>query len=207
MKHGSRRMLGLFAPILAAALAGCVPEPRAFRVGSLGASQRIAILPLSNYTADRDAPDKLRPMIAAELVQRPGVWLIDPGAVDAALALEPWLLFDRIPPDLLDRLGAQLDADALLVGGILGSGYRQDGADQVPHVAFTLRLLQIPGGRVQWSVVHSRDGNDGEWLFDFGRVHNLEQLMEITVEESMRTFPATGVVDTVSAAAGSGVQR
>ena len=188
-------------------LAGCVPEPRAFRAGSLEATRRIALLPLSNYTADRDAPDKVRPMVASELGQRPGIWLIDPGAVETALAEEPWLLFDRIPPDLVDSLGTKLDADALLVGAVLGSGYRQDGPDQVPHFALSLRLLQTPGGRVLWSVVHSRDGDDGEWLFDFGRVHNLEQLIERTIEESLRTFPATGVTDTMSAVPKAGDQK
>ena len=193
--------------LLLGTLAGCLPEPRAFHAGSLPASRRVAILPLSNYSADRDVPDKVRPMIAAMLGQRPGVWLVDPGAVEAALAEEPWLLYDRIPPDLVDSLGTKLDADALLVGAILGSGYRQDGSDQVPYFSLSLRLLQTPGGRVLWSVVHSRDGDDSEWLFDFGRVHNLEQLIERTIEESLKTFPATGITDTVSAVPASGAQR
>jgi len=188
-------------------LAGCLPKPRAFQAGPLEASRRIAILPLSNYSADRDVPDKVRPMIASVLGQRPGIWLIDPGAVEAALAEEPWLLFDRIPPDLVDSLGTKLDADALLVGAILGSGFRQEGPDQVPHFSLSLRLLQTPGSRVLWSVVHSRDGDDGEWLFDFGRVHNLEQLIELTIEECLQTFPATGVADTVSAVPAPGAQR
>ncbi len=177
--------------LLLAALTGCVPEPRAFRAGSLEGTRRVAILPPSNYSPDRDAPDKVRLMLAASLGQQPGLHLVDPGAVEAALAQEPWLLFDRIPPDLLDRLGEQLGAEALLVGAILGCGYRQDGADRVPHFSFSLRLLQTPGGRLLWSVVHSRDGDDGEWLFDFGRVHDLEQLIEITIEESLRTFPVS----------------
>jgi hypothetical protein len=164
---------------------------------------RIAVLPLSNYTSDRDTPDKVVPMLAAALHRRARIALVDPGAVEAALALEPWLLFDRIPPDLLDRLGAGLGADALLLGAVLGSGYRQSGADRVPHVSLSLRLLQVPGGRVLWSVVHSRDGDDGEWLFGFGRVHNLEQLIELTVEECLRTFPAPAppaMQDTLSTA-------
>jgi hypothetical protein len=104
-------------------------------------------------------------------------------------------------------LGTQLGADALLVGAVLGSGYRQVGADQVPHFSLSLRLLQTPGGRVLWSVVHSRDGDDGEWLFDFGRVHNLEQLIELTIEECLQTFPVTGVADTASAVPASGAQK
>jgi hypothetical protein len=193
--------------ILIAAIAGCVPEPRAHQVGPVAATPRIGILPLSNYTADRDASDRMRPMLAAELGTRPGIALVDPGAVEAALAQEPWLIFDRIPPELLDRLGEQLGANALLVGAILGSGYRQDGAEQVPHVSFSLRLLQVPGGRVLWGVVHSRDGTDGEWLFGFGRVHNLEQLLERSIVESFRTFPTVGVADSMPGVSETGARR
>jgi hypothetical protein len=203
LREWSRPSLAL-ALLLASA---CVPQPRAFHVEGLDASQRIAILPLSNYTVDRDIPDKVRPMLAAEIGGRPGVWLVDPGAVEEALSLEPWLIFDRIPPDLLDRLGEQLDADALLVGAILGSGYRQSGGDRIPHFSVSMRLLQTPGGRVLWSVVHSRDGTDGEWLFGFGRVHNLEQLIEISITECLRTFPMTGIADSVSAVSASGEGR
>ena len=193
--------------LLIAAIAGCVPEPRAHQVGPLAAAPRIGILPLSNYTADRDASDRMRPMLAAELGTRSGIALVDPGAVEAALAQEPWLLFDRIPPELLDRLGQQLSADALLVGAILGSGYRQDGSEQVPHVSYSLRLLQVPGGRVLWGVVHSRDGTDGEWLFGFGRVHNLEQLLERSIVESLKTFPSVGVADSMPGVSESGARR
>lgn len=204
--HGSKRtpVRSLLLPslLLSGLLlisAACVPQPRASHLGPLDPSQRIAILPLSNYTADRDVPDKVRPMLAGEIAARPGVRLVDPGAVEEALSLEPWLIFDRIPPDLLDRLGEQLGADAVLVGAILGSGYRRSDGDEIPHFSISLRLLQTPGGRVLWSVVHSRDGNDGEWLFGFGRVHNLEQLIEISVAECLRTFPAVGSVDSESA--------
>jgi hypothetical protein len=192
-------------PVLALLLTcACVPQPRAFHVGSLDAPRRIAILPLSNYTSDRDVPDKVRPMLAAEIAGSPGVSLVDPGAVEEALSLEPWLIFDRIPPDLVNRLGEQLHADAMLVGAILGSGYRQSGGDRVPHFSISLRLLETPGGRVLWSVVHSRDGTDGEWLFGFGRVHNLEQLIESSIAECMRTFPAMGSVNPSSGISASG---
>lgn len=186
---------------------GCVPEPRSFKAESLGASKRIAILPLSNYTSNRDIPDKVRPMLTAEIGRLPGVWLVDPGAVEEALSLEPWLILDRIPPDLVDRLGEHLDTDALLVGAILGAGYRQSGVDRVPHFSISMRMVRTPGARVLWSVTHSRDGTDGEWLFGFGRVHNLEQLIELTIEECLQTFPTTGLVDTLSAVSASGETR
>ena len=189
---GAGRIARLAGTAILLAGAGCVPSPRVFRVTPVPATHRIAILPLSNYSSEREASDKILPVLAAEIGRRPGISMVDPGAVEAALAQEPWLLFDRIPPDLLDRFGKELGADALLVGSVLGYGHRASAADQIPHVALALRLLETPGGRVLWSAVHSRDGEDGEWLFGFGRVEDLDQLVEDTVHEMIETLPPLG---------------
>jgi len=109
--------------------------------------------------------------------------------VESALAHEPWLLLDRVPPDLIARLSQSLQVDALIVGALQAYGYRDAGGDRVPQVSVSLRLLTSPGARVQWTGVHSRDGDDGEWLFGFGRVHSLDQLALRTVHEVLETFP------------------
>jgi hypothetical protein len=152
--------------------------------------QRIAILPLANYTALREGPEHLAPLLAAELGARAGVELVEPGRVEEGLQREPWLLLDRIPPDLVDRFGTDLQANALLVGALLSYGYREIDGDRVPQVSVSLRLVETPGGRVLWSAVHSRDGADGEWVFGLGRVPSVEQLAARTVHEMLATFPA-----------------
>jgi hypothetical protein len=153
---------------------------------------RIAILPLANYTAQHDAADRLAPMLAAEIGAKPGVRIADAGAVESALNQEPWLLLDRVPPDVLERLSRSLHVDALVVGALQTYGYRDAGSDRVPQVSLSLRLLTGSGARVEWTGVHSRDGDDGQWLFGFGRVHSLEQLAGRTVHEVLETFPAPG---------------
>jgi TolB-like protein len=178
---------------LVSAAAGCVPSPRAFSVRPTRPDCRVAILPFSNYTPTRDAPDRIGPMLAAELAKVPGVEVVDAGAVEAALAKEPWLLMDRVPPDLVDQIGSELRADAILVGSVLGYGYRDSGGDRIPQLSLSLRLVETPGGRLLWSAVHSRDGADGEWLFGMGRVESLEQLASKTVEEIVDTFPVADV--------------
>ncbi len=152
---------------------------------------RIAILPLANYTANREAPDKIAPMLLSELAQRGGLHIVDPGAVEAVLAREPWLLYDRIPPDLVERFGAELGVDALLVGSVLGFGFRQSEGERIPHVSIALRLVRTADGTVLWSAAHSRDGADREWLFGLGRVESLEQLLARSIAEIALAFPAT----------------
>lgn len=177
---------------LVALFAGCAPSPQGFSAWRRPATTRIAILPLANYSATRDAPDRLAPILAAEIGRLAGVEVIDMGVVDATLADEPWLLPDRIPPDLADRFAKDLGADALLTGSVLGFGNRDAGGEQVPQVSLSLRLIESPGSRVLWTVVHSRDGEDSEWLFGFGRVRSLEQLAASAVHEALATFPARG---------------
>lgn len=201
----ARYHLLVYFALCVGVFAGCAPKPRAFKVPVLVGPQRIAILPLSNYTSERDIPDKVRPVLAAEIGGQRGIDIVDPGAVEEALSREPWLIFDRIPPDLSSRLGEQLNADALLVGAILGAGYRQSETERIPYFSISMRLVSVPEARVLWSVTHNRDGGDKEWLFGFGRVSNLEQLITATVVECLRTFPTTGpVMDSLSAVSSSG---
>jgi hypothetical protein len=189
------------AVLLLAALA-CAPEPRsvipdpafvpAGRDSTAGGAPvlRIAVLPLANYTATRDGSDRVAPMILAELAAKPGVVVADAGAVQEALDREPWLLVDRVPPDLVERLAAGLHVEGLVLGSLLTYDYRDASGDRVPQVSISMRLIQCPGGKVLWSAVHSRDGDDSEWLFGFGRVRSLEQLASITVRELLGKFPA-----------------
>ena len=190
----ARRMRAVAAACAAllAATSGCVPPPSSFSVGPRRPDCRIAILPLSNYAPTREAPERVAPMLASEIGRLPGVEVVDPGAVEAVLAKEPWLLMDRIPPDLVDRFGADLHADALLVGSVLAYGNRESASEKIPQISLSLRLIETPGGRVLWSAVHSRDGSDGEWLFGLGRVQSLEQLGSQVVMEMLETFPARG---------------
>jgi hypothetical protein len=150
---------------------------------------RVAVLPLANYSATRDAADRVLPMLTIELGRQPGLAVVDPGRVEAVVSREPWLLMDRVPPDLVDRFGADIGVDALLVGSVMSYAIRETGGDRIPQLSLSLRLLAVPGGKVLWSSVHSRDGTDGEWLFGIGRVANLEQLAAATVREMMTTFP------------------
>jgi hypothetical protein len=188
--------------MVTALLLGCGPAPRSivvdpeyFRAGrdssaAARATLHVAVLPLANYTPLRDAPERIGPMIAAELGAKPAVTVADAGAVQAALDQEPWLLLDRVPPDLVNRLGETLGVDALMVGSLLTYEYRDASGVKVPQVSLSLRLLECAGGRVLWSAVHSRDGNDSEWLFGFGRVHSLEQLGIEAIREMLANLPA-----------------
>ena len=193
---------GLVLALLGLAGGACAPEPRsvlpdpgfvpAGRDSASGGAPvlRLAVLPLANYTATRDGSDRVAPMILAELAAKPGVVVADAGAVQQALDQEPWLLVDRVPPDLVDRLAAQLQVEALVLGSLMTYEYRDAAGDKVPQVSLSMRLIHCPGGKVLWSAVHSRDGDDSEWFFGFGRVRGLEQLAGITIREMLGKFPA-----------------
>ena len=166
-----------------------VPAPHAYVSEPLQGAWTVAVLPLANYSGDRDAPDRVAPILAVEIARHRHVRIVDAGKVEEVLAEEPWMLADRIPPDLVDRFGEEMEANALLVGSILAHGYREEDGNRIPVVSLSLRLLETPGGKVLWSANHSRDGADGESIFGLGRVMNLEQLVEETVGEIVDTMP------------------
>jgi hypothetical protein len=164
-------------------------SPHAFVTEPIQGPLRVAILPLANYAPARDAVDRVMPALLVGLGRMRGLEVVDPGRVEEALAQEPWLLMDRIPPDLVGRLGQSLGADALLMGSLLSYGYRESGGERTPQVSFSLRLVQVPSARVLWSAVHSRDGADHEWIFGLGRVESLDLLTTRTVEEILESLP------------------
>lgn len=168
---------------------GCVPPPTAHLAAPVPRGLHVALLPLANYSATSNAPQRIAPMLAVELAAQRNLQIIDAGTVQAVLDEEPWMVLDRLPPDLVDRFGAALGADALLIGSILSFDYRESNGERIPHISLTLRLLETPGGRILWSAVHNRDGADGEWFFGFGRVQNLEQLTMQVVTEMVQSFP------------------
>ena len=171
-------------------IASCAPSPRAFLGEPTSGPLRIAVLPLVNYTQTSEAPDRLGTILAVELAKMGGLEVVDPGRVEEVLAYEPWMLTDRIPPDLVDSLGVKLGVDALLVGSVLTYEYRQDGGNEIPQTSLALRMLQCPGGGVLWSAVHSRDGSDRESIFGFGRTSNLERLAIESIREMLKTMPS-----------------
>lgn len=175
-------------PVLA--LAGCAPSPRAFLGEPVSGPLRIAVLPMVNYTQTSEAPDRLGTILAVELAKLGGLEVVDPGRVEEVLAYEPWMLTDRIPPDLVDSLGVKLGVDALLLGSVLTYEYRKDGGDEIPQTSLALRMLKCPGGQVVWSAVHSRDGSDRETIFGFGKTSNLERLALESVREMLKTMPS-----------------
>ncbi len=199
LRREVRRAARASAFALLACALGCVPQPRTFiapeerpfaSADSSSRPFRVALLPLANYSPDRDAPQRLGLALANELARIPGLEVVDPGAVEDALAKEPWLLLDRLPPDLADRIGAELHADGLLQGALLAYGGRDDREGRTPQVSLALRLVRTPGSRVVWSTVHGRDGADGEWLFGLGRVNAMEQLSAAVAHEAVRPFAA-----------------
>jgi len=186
---GIRRTLIILGGGAMLLLAGCAHGPRAYVGPPLAGEWHVAILPLTNLTRDADASNRLAPMLAVELARRPHVHVVDAGKVDEALAREPWILLDRVPPDLVDAFGTSMGADALLVGSVMAFGYREDQGERIPQVSIALRLLQTPGSKVLWSAVHNRDGADGESVFGLGRQSDLEKLAEETVREVLSTLP------------------
>ncbi len=187
----SRGMITLAAALWALGLAACAPSPQAYIAEPLAGPMRIAVLPLANYSDSREAPERLGPMVAVALSQFRDIEVVESGRVEEALSKEPWLMIDRLPPDLVDTLGAEMGADAILLGAVLAYGLREDPEGSLPEVSLSLRLIEAPGGRVLWSAVHSRGGSDGETVFGLGRVTNLERLAADAVEEIMKTFPAS----------------
>lgn len=179
------------AVLAAASLAACSGGgPRVFRgEAPAGGTLTIAALPLANLTNRPEAARVVLEQLIVELLRRPDVSLVPPGAVEQALTE----LRIRDPGALtLEQtrvLGQKLSATVLLVGTV--SDYRQetDGGRALPVVSVNLRAVETEEGRVVWASLHTRSGSDSESIFGIGRVTSLPDLASTVVREMVATLP------------------
>jgi hypothetical protein len=159
---------------------------------------RVAILPPSNLSADEDAPRVVHDALTNELLQIPGVEVVDPGLVRDAMRRA------RVfAPDLLDRqqresLKGLLGVSYLLVGSIHEYGTVGPTDDPLPVVSIHLRFIHAATGRVLWSASLAREGDDGETVFGIGRVRSMDRLVRQVVHAmaaSLRRFLETAPVE------------
>ena len=118
--------------------------------------------------------------------------LISRAATSAAVRAR---LASSVLSDLADSLGRRLNADALVLGSVLAYGYRDTGGTRIPTVSLSLRMIEVPGGELLWTAVHSRDGADRESVFGLGRNESLSNLALETVREMLEALDVVAKPD------------
>ncbi len=183
------------ATALAVALAGCAATaPRPGSAMAPAGLPRVALLPLENLSGRAEAGDLVTRVFFGALGATGTSELVEPGDVEAGLSEYRIRTSGMLTSEQAMKLAARLRASYLMTGTILECGTVRTPEGDVPSVGVSMRLLSGADGRVVWTAMKVRTGEDHQTVFEWGRVRSLERLTEQTAAEMFKRFrlPAAG---------------
>ena len=188
-----RKMIILIIGALLA-LSGCSKAPiRGFVKPGLTVSpmrpvETIAVFPFDNISGHPDASKKVGNLLLTELVRTELFTIADTGEVENSLRRMRIRTTAEMDLEKLREIGERLKVEAVIVGSVDEYELRQDRTGTVPVIGINARMLDTRTGEILWTVSHTRDGNDWETVFGFGKVISLNQLAQIVVSETVESL-------------------
>lgn len=178
-------------------LAGCaahapLPPPAA------GDRPLVALLPLENLSGHAEYTDRLTQVVWTEMGRSPLWEVVDPGEMEAALSDARVRSSLAMTREQMQKLTKRTGARWLMAGTIVECGLVRTPDGEVPTLALALRLLDGETGRVRWTELRTRSGEDRETVFGWGRVTNLERLAQGTARELIEAVRLPAAPDSLA---------
>jgi len=158
--------------IIAALLGGCGPAPRKFVRPNVQKEkfQRLAVLPIDNFTAEKFAGEKMRQAIITELLAS-GVDVVEPGEVNNVLVKLQIQSLRTLTREQLKSIGKELNVNTLMTGFVGEYGMKKGVRVSYPEISVNLMMHDAASGEVFWSVWHTT-GGPSFWTRYFGAEGN-----------------------------------
>ncbi len=145
---------------------------------------RIAVFPFENLSEDKDAPERVMPVIAKKL-REIGVEVVDGKVVEDFLVQEMARFTGNISRDLARKAEAGMNVSGILVGSIMESSTNEN---DNPVVSFSARLVDASSGSLLWANYSSARGSDFAGILGLGKVTTMEELVPKAVDRLLRSF-------------------
>ena len=148
-------------------------------------SYRVAIVPFLNLTDRKNAGKIVALHFANQLFRGGKLAIVEPGLVREQLL--KYRIIMRAGPSLANA--EIISSETSLGADLVFSGTIFDYQDAVgtPKVDFSVKILHAPSRSLVWSSRSYNDGNEGVFVFDFGRVYTAHRLVS---EMARGTFDA-----------------
>lgn len=189
---------GLAAALLVAGCAATAPPPRV----TAGPPPRVALMPLENLAGRPEPEDLLTRVFLVALGEDGAYEVVEPGDLEAVLSDLRIRTTSMLTREQATAIAARVRADYLMLGTILEYGAARTPEGEVPSVGVSLRALSGRTGRVVWTGMKVRTGEDRETVFGWGRERSRERLAESTARELVRGFRLPAGVDSLPAGGG-----
>lgn len=170
---------------VAVLLAGCAAgAPRPAPAPAPGAPRTaIVMLPLENLSGRAEFGDRLTRIVWTEMGGSPRWEVVEQGEVEAALADARVRNSLSLTREQVRQVAKRTGARWLMAGTIIECGLVRTPDGEMPTLSLALRLIDGETGRVRWTDMRTRSGEDHETVFGWGRVTNLERLAQDTARE------------------------
>lgn len=145
--------------------------------------QRIAILPLENYSDSPNASKIFSDVLSVRLAASTGFEVIEPAVLRDAAAAAGIGSFRDISSDTLRRLAAAVGTTQFLKGTIFEFVDPAGRGGATPAMSVEVTLIDVADGRVIWSAQHEKDGVNYSGLLMLGVVTNAVSLTDHVVAE------------------------
>jgi len=176
----TRRLVYLIAalPLFVSACSG--PGAYVNPDADMGYYQRVGVAMFESLAEDSKAGQKLQRIFLTELLKHQDFELVPQGQFDKVETdvRTKQVLIWPAPLDStgLAMIAQQTGAQGIIIGTVREFRMERVGQEEFPLVAFSLKLVDAPTGRVVWDVSIGERGGPKLPVFSFGETHTLSEL-------------------------------
>ena len=168
----------------------CAHPPRIYLRPQTNLSdfKKVAVLPFDNLSGAEDAGEKMTEIFTIELLRIGSFSVAEPGRVRKAVMEKRIRTTRDMDIEAIKWLGENLEVDLILAGSVLEFSIQESANKKVPMVTVISRLVQADTGVTVWAAYQSRQGDDKESLFGWGRIDSLSELAHLAVFEMLQSL-------------------
>lgn len=191
------RVSGAMLVLVLATVAACAGRAPTPRVLAEGARLPAAMLPIENLSSRSELTDRLQRMVWTAFGSDGRFEVVDPGQVENAMTELRIRSSASLSKDQITRFASGLGVRWLVAGDVLECGTVHTPDGDVPSFALALRLIDGTTGRVRWTDMLARSGEDRETVFGWGRETSIEKLMDRTARELIARIRVPSAADSL----------
>lgn len=153
-------------------------QPRiSYRSGAWepGKKYAVAVAPFFNRSERKNAGEVMTLHFIQDLEKSGNFDVVEPGLIRKAFLASRIIMDEGISLPEANVLFTALDVDLVLSGKVLDYQDFQGGYG-TPKVNFSVQLIERKSQQVVWSSVSYREGDEGVYFFDWGRVNTAHAL-------------------------------
>ncbi len=191
------RASGAMLVLLMATVAACAGRAPAPRMLAAEPKLTVAMLPIENLSSVSDITDRLQRLVWTAFGSDGRFEVVDPGQVENAMTELRIRSSSSLSKEQITRCANGLGVRWLLAGDVLECGTVHTPDGDVPSFALALRLIDGTTGRVRWTDMLARSGEDRETVFGWGRETSIEKLMDRTARELIARIRVPSAADSL----------